>query len=124
MTEDPVFTRILNTPALASQPSLSRFCERFDANSITQLQQGNQELLDKVHHRRQSTAIIFDLDSTHADLMVTKNLFLKELFLITYSTITAEQFAHIHLCRYQVQTLQEYLRNQELHNLLACLLLQ
>ena len=32
-----------------------------------QLQQANQELLDKVHHHRKSKAIIFDLDSTHAD---------------------------------------------------------
>ncbi len=41
--------------------------ERFDANSIAQLQEGNQEILDKVHHHRKSKAIIFDLDSTHAD---------------------------------------------------------
>ena len=67
LTADPVFTQILSTPALASQPSLSRFWERFDANSITQLQKGNQEILDKVHYHRKSKAIIFDLDSTHAD---------------------------------------------------------
>src|SRR5690554_4253783 len=63
LTEDPVFTEVLDTPALASQPSLSRFWERFDPNSIAQLQQANQELLDKVHHHRKSTAIILDLDS-------------------------------------------------------------
>lgn len=67
LMEDPVFTQILSTPALASQPSLSRFWERFDPKSIAQLQQASQELLDKVHHHRKSKAIIFDLDSTHAD---------------------------------------------------------
>lgn len=67
LTKDPVFTQVLKTPALASQPSLSRFWERFDEKSIAQLQRGNQELLDKVHCHRKSDAIIFDLDSTHAD---------------------------------------------------------
>lgn len=47
LTEDPVFTQVLKTSALASQPSLSRFWERFDKNSIVRLQQGNQELLEK-----------------------------------------------------------------------------
>ena len=63
----PVFTQILNTPALASQPSLSRFFKRFDQTSIQQLEQSNQELLDKVHSFRNSKALIFDLDSTHLD---------------------------------------------------------
>ena len=67
LTEDPVFTQVLSTPTLASQPSLSRFWERFDAKSIAQLNQANQELLDKVQRCRKSKAIIFDLDSTHAD---------------------------------------------------------
>lgn len=67
LTNDPVFTEVLDTPSLASQPSLSRFWDRFDEKTIALLQQANQELLDKVHHHRKSTAIIFDLDSTHAD---------------------------------------------------------
>lgn len=67
LTEDPVFTEILGTPALASQPSLSRFFKRFDTESIEQLGHANQELLDKVHSYRESKALILDLDSTHAD---------------------------------------------------------
>jgi hypothetical protein len=63
LTHDPVFKQVLGTPALASQPSLSRFFKRFDS----QLQTANQALLDRVHHTRQSKALIFDLDSTHAD---------------------------------------------------------
>ncbi|QQK79230.1 IS1380 family transposase [Salicibibacter cibi] len=67
LTNDPVFTQILGKDALASQPSLSRFFERFDAESMEQLQRANQELLDKVHRHRASDALILDLDSTHAD---------------------------------------------------------
>ncbi|WP_299834322.1 transposase, partial [uncultured Metabacillus sp.] len=61
LTKDPVFTQIIGTPALASQPSLSRFFRRFDQTSIEQLEQANQELLDKVHKFRDSKALIFDL---------------------------------------------------------------
>ncbi|MEZ2458877.1 IS1380 family transposase [Salinicoccus roseus] len=67
LTADPVFTQIIGTDALASQPSLSRFFSRFDNQSMTQLNQANQAMLDKVHRQRESEAIIFDLDSTHAD---------------------------------------------------------
>lgn len=67
LTNDPVFTQVLGIDALASQPSLSRFFRRFDQESIVQIEQANQELLDRVHRARQSEVLIFDLDSTHAD---------------------------------------------------------
>lgn len=67
LTHDPIFTQVLDTPALASQPSLSRFYQRFDDQSLDQLQTANQALLDKVHHTRQSKVLLFDLDSTHSD---------------------------------------------------------
>jgi Transposase DDE domain group 1 len=67
LTHDPVFTQVIGTLALVSQPSLSRFFKRFDTQALDQLQTANQELLDRVHHARQSEALIFDLDSTHAD---------------------------------------------------------
>lgn len=67
LIHDPIFTQVLNTPTLAFQPSLSRFYKRFTQQALKQLQQGNQELLDRVYHARQSSAIIFDLDSTHSD---------------------------------------------------------
>src|SRR5690625_4927678 len=66
LTKDPVFTQIIGTDALASQPSLSRFFNRFDSQSVEQLNQANQDLLDKVHQYRDSEALIIDLDSTHA----------------------------------------------------------
>lgn len=67
LTNDPVMIRIIGTEALASQPSLSRFLDRFDTDSIDQLNQANQELLDRMRGYRDSDALILDLDSTHAD---------------------------------------------------------
>ena len=67
LTHDPIFTQILGTSALASQPSLSRFFKRFDAQALDQLQAANQELLDRVHKMRQSSTLLIDLDSSHAD---------------------------------------------------------
>lgn len=67
LTKDPVFTQIIGTPALASQPSLSRFYTRFDKESIDHLNQANQELVDKIHSFRGSEALFIDLDSTHSD---------------------------------------------------------
>ena len=67
LTNDPVFKAIIGTDALASQPSLSRFLNRFDETSVEQLYQANQELLDKVHAHRGAGSLILDLDSTHAD---------------------------------------------------------
>ncbi|WP_368652261.1 IS1380 family transposase [Ornithinibacillus sp. 4-3] len=67
LTKDPVFTQVIGTDALASQPSLSRFFKRFDHQSVEQLNQANQELMDKMHQFRDSKALIFDLDSTHSD---------------------------------------------------------
>src|SRR5699024_12506092 len=67
LTDDPVSTRTAGRHALACQTSLSRFCPRFDCNAISKRNQPNQELMDKVHHYRDSKSIICDLDSTHAD---------------------------------------------------------
>jgi hypothetical protein len=67
LTNDPVFTQIIGTPALASQPSLSRFYTRFDQESLNYLNQANQELLDRIHSFRKSQALFIDLDSTHSD---------------------------------------------------------
>ena len=67
LRHDPIFTQVLSTAALASQPSLSRFFKRFDAESLNQLQAANQELLDRVHRLRQSDTLLIDLDSSHAD---------------------------------------------------------
>jgi len=67
LTNNPVFMEIIRTEALASQPSPSRFFDRFYAKSIEELAQANQELLDKMHSYRENETLILDLDFTHAD---------------------------------------------------------
>ncbi|WP_353949386.1 IS1380 family transposase [Sporolactobacillus sp. Y61] len=67
LIHDPVFTQVVETSKLASQPTLSRFYYRFDQNTLDQLAVANQKLLDKVHRYRKSRALIIDLDSTHVD---------------------------------------------------------
>src|SRR5699024_4553860 len=67
LTNDPVFKEIIGADALASQPSVSRFFNRFDETSVEQLYQANQELLDKVHAHRGAESLILVLDLTHAD---------------------------------------------------------
>lgn len=67
LIHDPVFTQVVESPTLASQPTLSRFYDRFDSNALDQLGMANQKLLDKVHRYRKNPALIIDLDSTHVD---------------------------------------------------------
>ncbi|WP_262393671.1 IS1380 family transposase [Sporolactobacillus inulinus] len=67
LIHDPVFTQVVESPTLASQPTLSRFYYRFDQNTLDQLAVANQKLLDKVHRYRKSRTLIIDLDSTHVD---------------------------------------------------------
>lgn len=67
LRHDPVFQTVLGKEALASQPSISRFLDRFTEKNIGQLQDLNQELIDKVRLIRNTNEMIFDLDSTHSD---------------------------------------------------------
>ena len=52
---------------LASQASLSRFWDRISEKNISQLQDLNQPMIDKVRLASNTTEMIFDLDSTHSD---------------------------------------------------------
>ena len=56
LTKYPIFQSLLAKKQLASQPSISRFWDRL-----------SQVLLDKVRTARNTTKMIFDLDSTHSD---------------------------------------------------------
>ena len=59
LTTDPVFTAALEKEALASQPTLSRFWNRMDADTLAQLE--NIEAIYSIKHPEQ---MLFDLDST------------------------------------------------------------
>lgn len=64
---DPVFNLLLDTSALASQASISRYWQCFDGTTIASLQVLNQSLLDQGHLGTNQTELIIDVDSTHSD---------------------------------------------------------
>ena len=67
LKQDPVFQLVLDKSKIASQASLSRFWDRISEENISQLQDLNQAMIDKVRLARNTTEMIFDLDSTHSD---------------------------------------------------------
>lgn len=67
LRDDPTFKLLLAQPQLASQPSLSRFWQRCDEQTITSLQTLNQALLDQAWTGAKQQQLILDIDSTHAD---------------------------------------------------------
>ena len=67
LKQDPIFKVILDKSRLASQSSISRFWDRISEENISQLQDLNQAMIDKVRSARNTTEMIFDLDSTHSD---------------------------------------------------------
>lgn len=64
LTNDPVFKAVLNKDTLASQPTLSRFHNRMDEDSLNQFLSINQILRKKVYSIQMPEAIILNLDST------------------------------------------------------------
>jgi hypothetical protein len=64
LTNDPVFTAILNKPALASQPTLSRFYNRMDKDTLTQLGKILRALRRTVYSFAPPKMVLYDLDST------------------------------------------------------------
>jgi len=64
LTNDPVFTTTLGKEALASQPTLSRFYNRMDDDTLDQFERINMELRKKVYSLAKPEMILFDLDST------------------------------------------------------------
>ncbi len=64
LTVDPVFTTILGKPALASQPTISRFFSRMDATTLEQFDTIGKLMRDTVYSIKQPEHMLFDLDST------------------------------------------------------------
>ena len=64
LTNDPVFKAVLNKDTLASQPTISRFHNRMDEDSLNQFLSINQILRKKVYSVQMPEAIILDLDLT------------------------------------------------------------
>ena len=64
LTNDSAFKAVLNKGTLASQPTISRFHNRMDEDSLNQFLSINQILRKKVYSIQMPEAIILDLDST------------------------------------------------------------
>lgn len=64
LTNDPVFSALLEKDTLASQPTLSRFWNRMDEDTLAQLDMIQSEMRDIVYSIRRPEHMLFDLDST------------------------------------------------------------
>ena len=64
LTNDPIMTAILEKDSLASQPTLSRFFNRMDENTLAQLEQIESKMREIVYSIKHPEQMLFDLDST------------------------------------------------------------
>jgi len=64
LTTDPIFTTALCKDALASQPTLSRFFNRMDADTLRQFDDISRELRSTVYSHKKPEMVLMDLDST------------------------------------------------------------
>lgn len=64
LTLDPVFNAILDKERLASQPTLSRFFNRMDEDTLTQLNDIDKCLRDIIYDIKRPEHMLLDLDST------------------------------------------------------------
>ena len=64
LTNDPIFTSILNKNCLASQPTLSRFWNRMDEDTLKQLDQIDSAMRKVIYSIKRPDFMLFDLDST------------------------------------------------------------
>ena len=64
LTNDPVMTAILEKDSLASQPTLSRFWNRMDEDTLAQLDMINGRMRELIYSIKAPEHMLFDLDST------------------------------------------------------------
>ena len=64
LTNDPVFKAVLDKDALASQPTISRFFNRMDEDTLNQFLSIGKILRKEVYSIQMPEAVILDLDST------------------------------------------------------------
>lgn len=65
LKNEPVFKTILNKEILPSQPTLSRFNNRLDIDSIKDFRIINEKLMDSVYSIEKPKHILIDIDSTN-----------------------------------------------------------
>ena len=67
LKNDSVFTSVLEKDTLASQPTLSRFYNRLDEKTITQLDEINRVILERAYSVKKPEQIMLDIDTTLLD---------------------------------------------------------
>ena len=67
LTNDPVFKSVLEKDALASQPTVSRFFNRMDEDTLNQFLAIARVLRREIYSIQMPQAVILDLDSTLLD---------------------------------------------------------
>ena len=67
LTNDPVMTAVLDKDVLASQPTLSRFFNRMDEDTLNQLNLIIRELRKVIYSIKKPKFMLFDIDSTLLD---------------------------------------------------------
>lgn len=63
-TSDPVFNAILDKDALASQPTMSRFFNRMDNDTLLQFEAIHKAMRNKIYSIKTPEMILLDIDST------------------------------------------------------------
>ena len=64
LTNDPVFSAVLEKEALASQPTLSRFWNRMDKDTLKKLDTIDSRMREIIYSIKRPEMMVFDLDST------------------------------------------------------------
>lgn len=64
---DPVFNTVLDKDALASQPTMSRFFNRMDDDTLDQFEQIHKTLRNIIYSMETPEMVLFDIDSTLFD---------------------------------------------------------
>ena len=64
LIKDPIFKAVLEKSALASQPTVSRFFNRMDEDTLKQFQEISQILRKRIYSIQMPQAVILDLAST------------------------------------------------------------
>ena len=64
LTKDPVMQAVLGKDSLASQPTMSRFHNRMDEDTLSQLEEIFRKLRKTIYSIQKPDIVLFDLDST------------------------------------------------------------
>lgn len=81
LTNDPVFKTILNKDSLASQPTLSRFFNRMDKDTLNQFEQIIKIMRQRIYSIKAPDNVLLDIDSTIFNTIESKQHALQRSYL-------------------------------------------